>query len=323
MQTVHCFVENYIEPVIHHRAFQTVFKLTVEVVKIIAVKIFLECLTTQFLSRSARISKREIYQTVIFDPLVEEIFFRLVILQGIHFIQNKLNDFGLKEKQSEEGVGRFAHLHIQLSSNIFEASHQNASSDKFVINIYPPITEEILYRGYLKVICLVNDCIKLVFNRMHVVSTIFVDEGAERDSFVFSVNLPLEQELIYRVMKKGFELMNISSHESAKELTEKEKRERIQQIFRIHLSALIFAAVHLSNPHSTKGRALMQFVWTYFGGVTYGYLSEKYHSLAPGILAHGFNNSFSIAARIYSPDLQPYFILAFFVNRMVFYILGR
>lgn len=266
MQAIHRFNLNYVKPIRENRWFQFASFAVVEIVKIIAAKTFLEYLGKQFLSHSTKVSKREIYNTIILPPVFEEIFFRFVVLQGIHLTQKILNSA----------------TRIELSSNIYGSSKQNLQSNKLIININPPLMEEVLCRGYVKATYFMTEWAKFIFCRTNAYS---------KD-----------------VQKK--------------QMTEEEKRDQIQQVFRIHLSALIFAAAHLSNPHPNKTSALIQFTWTYIGGIIYGYMCEKYHSLAPGILAHGFNNGLALARKAYSPLIAPYLLLGQLVSRISFYILS-
>ena len=191
------FLENYIEPVIYHPITQLAFRFAIEVVKIVAAKIFLEFLGKRFLNETSKMKPREVFIITVFAPVFEEILFRGILLRSIHAMQ-------------------------KVSNN------QNG------------LTEE----------------------------------------------------------------------------------EAAQQKHRIHLSAFIFAAAHLTNPHKTMTSALMQFTWTYLGGLSYGYLSEKYNTLSVSILAHGFNNSLTVAIGMYPGHLAPFFLLAVVANKLGAYILA-
>ena len=192
------FIENYIEPVIHHRVCQIAFRVVTEIVKILAAKIFLELLCRRFLPGNANLSSKKIFLDVVVAPVVEEILFRGIFLGTIYLAQKA--DIG-------------------------------------------------------------------------------------------------------------------------------EGEERIQRVFRVHLSALFFAAAHLANPHPDMTSALLQFAWCYVGGVTFGYLTEKYHTLSVGILAHGFNNALVTAAML-SPSNKMVlrtvlmFWGAIMANQLAWYILA-
>ena len=271
MQAMNQFEEHYVEPVVYPPTSQAIFRMGEEVVKIIAAKIFLEYLGQSFLNHPKVISKEDVHTATVIAPIGEEIVFRCFILGGIRTVQRILNAFEKKESEDiEKGEevdswSKKSFFYIRLGSNFYDNSPQDLKEDDFVITLYPPITEEMLVRIYMRIID---------------------PWGGEHSG-----------------------------------LTKEELKERCQQIFRIHLAALIFAAAHLGNHHPTKADALIQFTWTYIGGIIYGYLSEKYGSLVPGIIAHGFNNSIATAAQIY-PEASPFLLLALLVNRVAFYVLA-
>lgn len=263
--------DNYLEPFVNWLGNIT-YQVMVEMVKIVAAKVFLEYLSQRYLNHPSRIPSREVYGAVILAPLLEEIFFRLFVLQGIHLMQGALNQFDDDDsiaEGDEQSKARFCC--IRLRSHFF-ADHdpQDQESETFAINLYPPVLVELLCQA-----------------------------------FVRAIYLPQRNWNQYW----------------GKDLTAREEKAQLQQIFRIHVSAVIFAAAHLSNVHSTKANAIIQCVWTYIGGVTYGYLSENYHSLAPSILAHGFNNSVALAGGIY-PKYDLHLLLALLTNRLASYLLG-
>jgi hypothetical protein len=202
MQVNHIhFIKNYIDPVIHHPVSQLAFRMVVEVVKIVAAKMFLEFLGKHFLNQVAsKITPREVRFATVFAPVVEEIIFRGILLRGIQLMQKAWN-----------------------------------------WNYY-------------------------------------------RD-----------------------------------DLTNEE--EAAQQKFRVRASALIFAAAHLMNPHKNIHSALIQFTWAFIGGISYGYLSEKYKTLSVGILAHGLNNSLAVAMGMY-PGHVRVFLSAVIVNKVSAYVLA-
>ncbi len=189
------FIENYVEPVILHRVCQIAFRVVVEIVKIVAAKMFLELLCRRFLLENANLSSQKIFLIVVVSPVVEEILFRGLLLGTIYLAQKA--DIGEREKRAQ----------------------------------------------------------------------------------------------------------------------------------RVHISALFFAAAHLANPHPTITSALIQFTWCYMGGITYGYLTEKYHTLSVGILAHGFNNALVVAAVLSSSNKMTIktvliFWGAIMANQLTWYILA-
>jgi len=250
-------------------------KLTMEIIKIVAVKIFLEFLAERFLNAPKKVAPSKVYKSVISGPAIEEVIFRIYILQGIHLVQNTLNEFDNESAFEEEGFKPRYRIHLNTSFS-HSSTPQYQQSDVFVIPICVPVVEEIICRAYVGLIYKVNQ----IFS--YAMSKIF-----------------------------GYDI----------EEDEKTENEQIQQIFRIHLAALIFAASHLGNDHANTASALKQFCWTFVGGIVYGYLTEKYQSLAPGILFHGFNNALVTAAKIY-PEMSHYIVLALLANRVASYILG-
>lgn len=191
---------NFIDPIVESRTFQVVSAVVVEMVKIIAAKAFLELLTKKFLSDvNSKVTPR-IYNVVILAPVLEEIFFRGMLLPGIHLAQKGWN--------------------------------------------------------YLR----------------------------------------------------------------GNELTDEELE--TQQVFRVHLSATIFGAVHLFNPHETVSAAIHQFGWTYFLGISWGYMSEKYQTISVCILSHGFNNALVIGRDALPIHYAPLFNLAALANQIAAYELA-
>jgi hypothetical protein len=303
MQVIHHFSKNYIEPIGNYLvpAMQVGSKVVIEVVKIVAAKTFLEHLGLSYLNDPKKISRRDVYLTTITAPLWEEIIFRFGVLKGIHAIQIMLDK-----------------SHFKLDSTLFGPSDQeDVQATENTIIIYPPLVEEMVFRGYFAVVKLVNAVARYMFDHIYITSSFTFFESEQSDVFTIQCSLPLECDLIYHVIKKGISLIELPLDEGV-ELSEEQK---IQMVFRVHLSALIFASAHLSNPHTTKAQALLQFVWTYLGGIIYGYLTEKYHSLAPSIIMHGINNSLATASAIYSKKLDV-LVIALISNRIFGYMLA-
>ena len=100
---------------------------------------------------------------------------------------------------------------------------------------------------------------------------------------------PVLEEYIFRgAMQRGIMILqggadyfrNSNKKEFAEDITRK------QQVYRIHFTAAVFGLAHLSN-----GYTMIQCFSCYFVGVGWGYLSEKYSSLALPILLHGIHNA--------------------------------
>lgn len=208
-------------------------------------------------------------------------------------------------------------------------NHPNKIS-KWVIReetVWAPIKEEIFFRlGLLKVIYLVQK----YFNNgsVQIASTLYgslqqknKDDDQKTPIIIYP---PIVEECLYRVYRYIFTGMSqiLSGAHSFKNLGDADELAKAQCFFRIHFAALIFAAAHLLNPHPNKVSALTQFLGAFIGGLSYGYLTEKYQSLAPAILSHGINNCLANACEIYSKEVVPWFITAIITNRMVSFIFG-
>lgn len=186
--------------------------------------------------------------------------------------------------------------------------------------VWAPIKEELLFRFViLKGMHLFQKCVKR--SSIQLASTLYdppeqKSEGVHQKHPIL-IYLPLEYDLIYQAIKKGVKWIN-----NLEELTDNEESEKVQSFFRIHFTALIFAAAHLINPHPNKISALTQFIGSYIGGLAYGYLTEKYQSLAPAIFFHGIHNCLADAGNIYSKEMIPLLITAIVVNRVVSFLLG-
>lgn len=101
------------------------------------------------------------------------------------------------------------------------------------------------------------------------------------------VAVPLREECLFR----GVTAAALSALQRLKKgggHSEKEKR------IRIALSAIFFASAHLwyrSHNRASWQMMLLRGTATLIAGALYSRLTEKYHSLAPGILAHGLHNA--------------------------------
>lgn len=185
--------------------------------------------------------------------------------------------------------------------------------------VWSPIREELIFRlGLSNAIHLLQKSLNRGF--IQLASTLYgpTDKKSEEDQKKSRVvYLPPEYDLIYHAIKKGMKWMR-----SFDDLTDQEEADKVQRFFRIHFTALIFAAAHLMNPHPNKISALKQFLSAYIGGLAYGSLTEKYQSLAPAILFHGVNNCLANAADLYSKDMIPLLSTAIVAARVASFILG-
>jgi hypothetical protein len=147
----------------------------------------------------------------------------------------------------------------------------------------------------------------------------------QADIYETVVLMPIIEEICFHlILRPGIQWIQLKLDHGKQDQGITRRKER-QQIFRIHLISFIFAAAHLFHFSSNKKKQMITFVWAYFGGVICGYLSEKYHSLAPAILTHGLNNCLYclyVAPGKPYRRFAPYIIIASFINRIAFYILA-
>lgn len=126
------------------------------------------------------------------------------------------------------------------------------------------------------------------------------------------VKTPLREEICFRLIPHLLiYAMQWGYHRLRKdgELTENQKKWEL--ISRVVLSALIFSISHLiRNP---KTNLHIQGPLTFLGGLIYGGLLEKYHTLSLGILFHGINNTIAATAAIYPTAVYPF--VAYGLNR--------
>lgn len=313
MQAIQSFSKDYLEPVINHPITQLSAKVGVEVVKILAIKIFFEYIGNQYLNNPKKISRGEVYVAVVLAPIVEELAFRLVLLQGIQVAQ------------------------LMMKNKSYDPSEKKSLP-------HYSLVEEIFCHDQIGLLSLLIRLVDSVFNRIHITSSYFINGLSLPIGSAIQINLPFELDLIYQIAQKG--INSIKTHINGpiaiyqvlccayfgalsfinpmKEMDEDEdkKEEKIKKTFRIHLAALIFAAAHLANPHADKMGALMQFSWSFLGGIIYGHLTEKYSSLFPGMIVHGINNSIAIASNIYSKEVKSILLAALVANRVFSYILA-
>ncbi|CUI17530.1 hypothetical protein PNK_1925 [Candidatus Protochlamydia naegleriophila] len=143
--------------------------------------------------------------------------------------------------------------------------------------------------------------------------------------WTIAVAAPVIEEIIFRgVLQRGVGLVQKGWNHfvTQRELSQEELA--VQRTWRIQITAIVFAAAHLMNPHSSTAAKLTQFTWCYVGGVAYGYLSDKYKTLSVSILAHGFNNMLALCIATYAdPRVTLVCLAAVVINPIASYTLGK
>lgn len=144
-------------------------------------------------------------------------------------------------------------------------------------------------------------------------------------AWTIAVAAPVIEEIIFRgAVQRGIGLAQKgwNYYVIQRELTQEELA--VQRTWRVQISAIVFAAVHLTNFHPTKVSKLVQFTWCYLGGVAYGYLSDRYKSLSVSILAHGFNNMLIVCVAAYAdPKIALTCLAGIVINPVAAYTLGK
>jgi membrane protease YdiL (CAAX protease family) len=132
-----------------------------------------------------------------------------------------------------------------------------------------------------------------------------------------AIRIPMIEEMIFRLFSHALiysAQCGYNKFLGREELTEEQKKG--QKLFRIIVSASVFSLTHLVL---NKGRRLyIHGPVTFLGGIAYGSLLEKYHTLSFGVLFHGINNLLTTTAAVFSPTiLYP----AILLNRCIaFYV---
>jgi membrane protease YdiL (CAAX protease family) len=120
-------LDDYIKPVIDHPFIQATSTILIEVVKIVAAKIFLEFLSKRISGWLSEISflghHLEVSSLVVTAPILEELFFRGFLLTAIHATQILYNRFISQRELTEEEELHQLTVRTHLSAFAFAAIH--------------------------------------------------------------------------------------------------------------------------------------------------------------------------------------------------------
>lgn len=248
-------------------------------------------------------SNRRLRYSIIQAPVEEELLFRIIIFGAFQCIQQVLH-----------GNSKF-----QLASMVNEIEEQkDEKKDFFPIVIYPSLVEEVIWEGYVKGLDAMTAIANMIYDRIHISSSLNLNQPLHKEHFVFHICLPLEFNLLYSTCCK---IATLFPSQTSVKISEQERKEKL---FRVHFSALVFAGAHfLVNRHGNISDALHQFCSSYIGGIIYGHFREKSHSIAPAIIAHSLNNTFAtLIDRHFNDDEEKFVWLIMIVNRIGTYLLA-
>lgn len=172
--------------------------------------------------------------------------------------------------------------------------------------------------------------LKVVYECLELLS-LYLTKGVSPEATVIIratvVIAPIVEEIFFRgiVLTSIHLIQSLYNKCILKRELKKEEKLREQKI-RVHLSAFVFAAIHLQNPHKSISSAFIQFIEAYVVGVSYAYLSEKYHSLSITTLSHGIHNALCLPIQsLNKDDMFQYHINAknsIFLVALVVYEIG-
>ena len=117
------FVDNYMRPIARYQAVQFVYKATVEIVKVVAAKVFLEFISKRYLNAPLIMPFKSVYETVVLAPLLEEILFRFLILKSIHLFQELMNMLSHKGTVDDEKKLNQQIFRVHFTALIFGLVH--------------------------------------------------------------------------------------------------------------------------------------------------------------------------------------------------------
>jgi membrane protease YdiL (CAAX protease family) len=206
---------------------------------------------------------------------------------------------------------------IALPINTFEQTHPASFIQR---HVYPVV--RVVYQGVIEIVKVVAAQVFLEL----LTSALLGNQSkmAFRMVRLITVVAPVIEEILFRgILQRGINLCQNAWFKFILKREPTEKELCMLRAIRIQLSAIIFAVAHLKNPHKNLVSKLMQFTWSYIGGVAYGYLSDKYKTVSVSILAHGINNT-AVVYLSSIPNANLGLCLSVIaVNPVVAYLLGK
>lgn len=177
----------------------------------------------------------------------------------------------------------------------------------FFVQIFTDVIEPPIKAVYFVVTEVVKTVAAVIFLDYAVIS-LFSNVIRSKIAYAFVqatvVSSALVEEFIFRgLFQRSLHLVHYLWNNLVHKGNPSEVTKTIQKCMRVVTAAVAFSLCHWRS-NVPKFDNLFQLGWTFLGGVNSGYLSEKYNSLAPAIIAHGLNNlivQLSLAGRIALP----------------------
>lgn len=98
---------------------------------------------------------------------------------------------------------------------------------------------------------------------------------------------PVLEEIVFRTIIQEKIIHNIQRVLNYSYGSTTEEQLENQKVLRIRITGVLFGLAQLRHPNQVK---IVKCFFGILSGITYGYLSEKYETVAAPILAHGLNN---------------------------------
>jgi hypothetical protein len=175
---------------------------------------------------------------------------------------NRLKFFIIKVKmQVKENYSFYENYFEPLQDNPFV---------RYTFAVGVEVVKVVAAKCFLELLCtkFITPTEKVPFNRIYVVVVL----------------APVIEEILFR----GIFLRCVYWAQKEPDTDE----ERVEQLtYRVHLTAMVFGLLHWP-----LGKGPFNAVTAYLGSIGYGYLTEKYDTIALSILAHGIGNFFILKA---------------------------
>jgi membrane protease YdiL (CAAX protease family) len=131
-------LKKHAEPVILHPICQIAYRVMLESIKMVAASHFLDILVERLKRKATHLALNSINVhikiLIVVAPLMEELMFRGVILQGVHLLQKTWNEYAGNQLTQEDEKSQQA-FRVRLSAFSFAAAHLFTSKSKIAAAI--------------------------------------------------------------------------------------------------------------------------------------------------------------------------------------------